>query len=38
MVADPDLPVFCSNLGDFGSVVCRLDGSDAKPVTARVTG
>jgi hypothetical protein len=38
IAADPDLPVFCSNLGDFGSVVCRLDGSsDAEPVFARVT-
>jgi hypothetical protein len=35
--ADPDLPVFCSDLGDFASVVCRLDGTDAVPVTARVT-
>lgn len=35
--ADPDLPVFCSDLGDFGPVVCRLDGTDATPVTARVT-
>jgi hypothetical protein len=25
--ADPDLPVSCSNLGDMGSVVCRLDGT-----------
>jgi hypothetical protein len=31
-----DLPVFCSNLGDFGSVVCRLDGSDAEYVTGRL--
>jgi hypothetical protein len=27
---DPDLPVFCSNLGDFGSVVCSLDGTHAE--------
>ena len=33
MLADPDLPVFCSNLGDLGSVVCRLDGTDAEYVT-----
>ena len=33
-LADPDLPVFCSNLGDFGSVVCRLDGSDAEYATS----
>jgi hypothetical protein len=32
-----DLPVFCSNLGEFGSVVCRLDGSDAEYVTGRLT-
>ena len=37
MVANPDLPVFCSNLGDFGSVVCRVDGTDAEYVTARMT-
>ena len=36
--ADPDLPVFCSNLGDFGSVVCRIDGSDAEYATTRLTG
>ena len=38
LVADPDLPVFCSYLGDFASVVCRIDGTDAEYVTARVTG
>ncbi len=37
MVVDPDNSVFCSNLGDFGSVVCRLDGSDAEYVTGRLT-
>jgi hypothetical protein len=36
--ADPDLPVTCSNLGDLGSVVCRLDGTDAEYASARVTG
>lgn len=36
-VADPDHPVFCSNLGDVGSVVNRLDGTDAEYATARVT-
>lgn len=36
-VADPDHPVFCSNLGDLGSVVNRLDGTDAEYATARVT-
>jgi hypothetical protein len=37
MSADPDFPVFCSNLGDVGSLVCRLDGSDAEYVTGRLT-
>lgn len=37
MVADPDLPVFYSNLGDVGNVVNRLDGTDAEWCTARVT-
>jgi hypothetical protein len=32
------LPVFCSNLGDVGSVVCHLDGSDAEYVTGRLAG
>jgi hypothetical protein len=36
VVADPDLPVFYSNLGDVGSVVNRLDGTAAEYVTARV--
>ncbi len=36
IVVGDDLPVFCSNLGDFGSVVCRLDGSDAEYVTGRL--
>jgi hypothetical protein len=36
-VFDPDLPVFCSNLGDLGSLVNRLDGTDAEYATARVT-
>lgn len=31
-----DLPVLCSNLGEFGSVVCRLDGSAAEYVTGRL--
>ncbi|WP_156431556.1 hypothetical protein [Mycobacterium sp. GA-1199] len=35
--ADPEHPVFCSNLGDVGSVVNRLDGTDAEYATARVT-
>lgn len=37
MVADPEFPVFYSNLGDVGSVVSRLDGTPAEFVTARVT-
>lgn len=37
MVADPDLPVFYSNLGDLGAVVSLLDGTAAEWVTARVT-
>jgi hypothetical protein len=37
MPADPDLPVFCSNLGDLGSVVCRFDGTYAEPFMSRVT-
>lgn len=37
IVVDPDMPVFCSNLGDFGSFVCRLDGTDAEYVTGRLT-
>jgi hypothetical protein len=36
VVADPDLPVFYSNLGDVGSVVNRLDGTAAEYATARV--
>ncbi len=30
--------MFCSNLGDLGSVVNRLDGADAEYGTARVIG
>lgn len=37
MSADPDLPVFCSNLGEFPSLVCRLDGTDSELVMTRVT-
>ena len=36
--ADPDLPVFCSNLGDLGSVVNRPDGTDAEYGMIRVSG
>ncbi len=35
--ADPDLPVVCSNLGDLGSVVRRLDGTDAEYISGRGT-
>jgi hypothetical protein len=37
MPADPDVPVFCSNLGDLGWVMCRLDGTASEFVMARVT-
>lgn len=37
VLVDPDAPVFCSNLGDVGSLVCRLDGSNAEYVTGRLT-
>nr|WP_308460435.1 hypothetical protein [Mycobacterium kansasii] len=36
--ADPDRPVLCSNLGDLGSVLSHLDGTDAEYAAARVTG
>lgn len=35
--ADADRPVFCSNLGDMGSIVCRLDGTDCDYGFARGT-
>nr|WP_231995928.1 hypothetical protein [Mycobacterium sp. 852002-51163_SCH5372311] len=35
-VLGEDLPVLCSNLGEFGAVVCRLDGTDAEYVTGRL--
>jgi len=35
--ADPDRPVVCSNLGDVGMVVNRLDGTDAEYAFARGT-
>lgn len=37
MSADPDLPVFCSNLGEFPPVVCQLDGTESELVMTRVT-
>src|SRR5437660_2245882 len=36
-VADPDQPVFYSNLGDLGALVSRIDGTEAEYATARVT-
>jgi hypothetical protein len=35
--ADPDRPVVCSNLGDVGMVVNKLDGTDAEYAFARGT-
>nr|WP_169714678.1 hypothetical protein [Mycobacterium celatum] len=35
---DPDVPVLCSNLGDLGPLVCRLDGTDGELVLTRATG
>jgi hypothetical protein len=35
MVADPDRPVFYSNLGDMGTVLCHLDGTHADYGMAR---
>jgi hypothetical protein len=35
--ADPDRPVICSNVGDVGMVVNRLDGTDAEYAFARGT-
>jgi polyketide synthase 5 len=35
---DPDLPVFCSYVGDIGSVLRRLDGTDAEYATVRAVG
>ena len=36
MPADPDLPVFCSNMGDFGPLVCRVDGTHGELALTRV--
>ncbi len=33
--AGPDLPVFCSNLGDLGSLVNRVDGTAAEYLSGR---
>jgi hypothetical protein len=38
LAADPDLPVFCSYLGDTDSAICRLDGTDAEYAAARAMG
>jgi hypothetical protein len=35
---DPDIPLLCSNLGDFGPTVCRLDGTYGELVMTRATG
>lgn len=35
---NPDLPVLCSNLGDFNPLVCRLDGTDGALVMTRSAG
>jgi hypothetical protein len=37
MPADPDLTVFCSHLGELGSVFTRLDGTDSEFVIGRAT-
>ncbi|OBF83051.1 hypothetical protein A5791_03490 [Mycobacterium sp. 852002-51163_SCH5372311] len=37
-IGDTDLPVFCSNFGDVGAVLRRLDGTDAEYNTARAIG
>jgi hypothetical protein len=36
MPADPDLPVFCSNMGDFGPLVCFVDGTQGELAMTRV--
>lgn len=38
VVGDLDLPVFCSNLGDLGTVLSRLDGTKAEYGWARAVG
>ncbi|OBA84277.1 hypothetical protein A9W99_04960 [Mycobacterium sp. 1164966.3] len=38
VVGATDLPVFCSNFGDVGAVLRRLDGTDAEYNTARAIG
>jgi len=35
---DPDVPILCSNLGDFNPLVCRLDGTYGELVMTRATG
>jgi hypothetical protein len=35
---DPDVPLLCSNMGDFGPVVCLLDGTRGELVMTRATG
>jgi hypothetical protein len=36
-LADPEYPVVCSNLGDVGSIVSRIDGTDCEFAYARGT-
>ena len=38
MPADPDLPVFCSYLGDLSSTISRSDGTDSATANARGSG
>jgi hypothetical protein len=35
---DPDIPLLCSNMGDFGPTVCLVDGTRGKLVMTRATG
>lgn len=36
--SDPDVPVLCSNLGELGPLVCRVDGTDGELALTRATG
>ncbi|OBB75471.1 hypothetical protein [Mycobacterium sp. 852014-52144_SCH5372336] len=38
VVGDTGSPIFCSNLGDVGTIIRRLDGTDAEYATARAVG
>jgi hypothetical protein len=35
---DPDIPLLCSNMGDFGPMVCLVDGTRSELVMTRATG